>query len=121
MWWWIQAKVLAEEAGESGKRLIPAWAAVAQRWQWMAATHKTGNNLCQKQKWRLFFHTVGFQRRKYSQIARDLWEGDHSGAMHAKVSYNSTYVYIQYNHIYMCLLDCDKVVFYSLLYRWCKL
>lgn len=31
--------------------------------------------------------------------------------------YLTTYVYIQYNHIYMCFLDCDKVVFYSLLYR----
>lgn len=47
--------------------------------------------------------------------------GDQSGAMHAKLSYYSTYVDIQYNHIYMCFLDCDKVVFYSLLYRWCKL
>lgn len=37
------------------------------------------------------------------------------------LSYYSTYVDIQYNHIYMCFLDCDKVVFYSLLYRWCKL
>lgn len=44
-------------------------------------------------------------------------KSDHSGAMHAKLSYYSTYVYIQYNHIYMCFLDCDKVVFYSLLYR----
>lgn len=37
------------------------------------------------------------------------------------LSYYSTYVDIRYNHIYMCFLDCDKVVFYSLLYRWCKL
>lgn len=68
----------------------------------------------------LCFHVVWTQRREILPIHGDV-SSDHLGAMHANLSYYSTYVDIQYNHIYMCFLDCDKVVFYSLLYRWCKL
>lgn len=77
--------------------------------------------LCQSEIWRpSFSHRVNSKERASSE-SRGRLKSDHSGAMHAKLSYYSTYVYIQYNHIYMCFLDCDKVVFYSLLYRWCKL
>lgn len=58
-----------------------------------------------------------FWKEKSERSERD--HSDTGTPCTQNVSYYSysTYVYIQYNHIYMCFLDCDKVVFYSLLYR----